>query len=234
LYGTGNYTGRYMPEPIKVLIIENHPIFSMGLSVMIKKLQDFQIIGEAVNSTDAMKIAKNEKPRLVIMDIALGKESGLDLITQLKTLDSDILILVISMYDERFYSERVLRLGARGYIMKDRSVDNVKEAIKTVVSGKVYLSETERERILEAMTGENTRGINDWVLLLRKLSNRELQIFSLMGKGFGTLEIASRFNLSTKTIDTHKEHIKLKLHCNTSLELRQLAIEWLLNPDSQK
>jgi len=115
--------------------------------------------------------------------------------------------------------------------MKDRPQESIIEAVKTVTSGKIYLSETERERIFEAMAGVPSRGTNDWDISLRKLSNRELEVFSLMGKGLGTLEIASRFNLSTKTIDTHKEHIKQKLHCNTSLELRQLAIEWLSHPD---
>jgi DNA-binding NarL/FixJ family response regulator len=137
------------------------------------------------------------------------------------------------MYDERYYSERLLRQGARGYIMKSANSDEVIEAIKTVMSGKVYLSESERERIFEAMTAETTRGVKDWAYSLRKLSDRELQVFSLIGKGYGTIEIASKFDLSTKTIDTHKEHIKIKLHCNTSQELRQLAIEWSNNSSSQ-
>jgi DNA-binding NarL/FixJ family response regulator len=130
------------------------------------------------------------------------------------------------MHDERYYSERLLRMGARGYVMKTEPAENVMEAVKTVMTGKVYLSENERERIFEAMTDESSWGTKDWSNSLRKLSDRELQIFSMIGKGYGTIEIASKFNLSTKTIDTHKEHIKLKLHCNTSQELRQLAIEW--------
>jgi DNA-binding NarL/FixJ family response regulator len=137
------------------------------------------------------------------------------------------------MYDERYYSERLLRQGARGYIMKSAPAGDVIEAIKTVMEGKVYLSESERERIFEAMTGESTRGVKDWAYSLRKLSDRELQVFTLIGKGYGTIEIATKFNLSTKTIDTHKEHIKIKLHCNTSQELRQLAIEWSNSSGSQ-
>ncbi|MCL2805241.1 MAG: response regulator transcription factor [Treponema sp.] len=223
-----------MPDPVKVLIVESQPVFSRGLVSLIQGTHGYLVIGEALNSGDALKLAKKLKPKLVILDIALGKENALNLITQLKAQDSEVLILVLSMHDERFYSERVLRLGARGYIMKDKPEEKVIEAVNTVVSGKVYLSEIERERIFEAMAGVNPRGGNDWDLSLRKLSNRELQIFTLMGKGLGTLEIASRFNLSTKTIDTHKEHIKQKLHCNTSLELRQLAIEWLSNPDDRE
>ena len=214
----------------KVLIVEDHPLFSKGLASLIGNAPAYIVVGEAKNHAAALHIAEQEKPQLVILDIDLGEESGLDLIPRLKALDADIIILALSMYDERYYSERVLRLGARGYIMKDEASNKVMEAIKTVMSGKVYLSDTERERIFEAMTGENARGVKDWAISLRKLSNRELQVFSLMGKGFGTIEIANKFNLSAKTIDTHKEHIKLKLHCNTSQELRQLAIEWSAHP----
>jgi DNA-binding NarL/FixJ family response regulator len=178
-----------------------------------------------------MKIARQEKPALAIVDIGLGAESGMDLIPQLKSLDPNIVILVLSMRDERYYSERVLRLGARGYIMKSEPPHKVLEAIKTVMAGKVYLSDNERERILEAMTGESLRGVKDWAVSMKKLSDREFQIFSCLSKGLGTIEIAKKFNLSTKTIDTHKEHIKLKLHCNSSQEIRRLAIEWGNQPD---
>jgi DNA-binding NarL/FixJ family response regulator len=134
------------------------------------------------------------------------------------------------MYDERYYSERVLRSGALGYIMKDEAANKVMDAIQTVMSGKVYLSDTERERIFETMTAEDMRKEKDWAVSMRKLSDRELQVFSCMGKGLGTIEIANKFNLSTKTVDAHKEHIKLKLHCNSSQKLRQLAIEWANHP----
>jgi DNA-binding NarL/FixJ family response regulator len=210
----------------RVLIVDEHPMFIMGLSSLIKSTPSFTVCGEASTIEGAVKILEKEKPQLAMVEIHLANENGMDLIPQLKAFDPEIVILVLSTYDERYYSERLLRLGARGYIMKTASADEVTEAMRTVMSGKVYLSEGERERIFEAMTGESTRGVKDWANSLRKLSDRELQVFSLIGKGFGTIEIASRFNLSTKTIDTHKEHIKLKLHCNTSQELRQLAIEW--------
>jgi len=216
----------------KVLIVEDHPLFSKGLSSLIGNTPGYQVVGEADNIAFALKIAEQEKPQLAIVDIDLGDESGMELIPMLKARDAGILILVLSMFDERYYSERVLRLGARGYIMKDEASTRVLDAIQTIMSGKVYLSDSERERIFEAMTGENSKGVKDWAVSMRKLSNRELQVFSLMGKGFGTIEIANRFNLSTKTIDTHKEHIKLKLNCSTSQELRQLAIEWATHPDS--
>jgi two-component system, NarL family, response regulator NreC len=210
----------------KVLIIDEYPLFCIGLSSLIKLIPGYSVVGEAATIADAMKIAEKEKPNLAIMEIHLGNENGMELIPLLKAKCPGIFILVMSMHNERYYSERVLRMGAQGYIMKNAQAGDVKNAINTVISGKVYLSENERERIFEAITGENYRGMKDWANSMRKLSDRELQVFSLIGKGYGTIEIASRLGLSTKTIDTHKEHIKIKLHCNTSQELRQIAIEW--------
>jgi len=218
-------------KTVKVMIVEDHPVFSKGLAALIASKADYTVIGEAATLAGAMDMAEQTRPDLAIIDINLGGDTGIDLIPRLKARHPGIIILVLSMYDERYYSERMLRLGARGYIMKDQAGNKVLDAIQTVMSGKVYLSESERERILEAMTGENLRDVKDWTMSLRKLSNRELQIFSLLGKGLGTIEMAAQFGLSTKTIDTHKEHIKLKLHCSTSQELRQLAIEWANRPE---
>ena len=210
----------------KVLIIDNQPLYSTGLSSLLENQHKFNIIGMVSDSDAAVKIMEKDKPRLIIMEIRLGKENGMDLISKLKLLNPEVSILVLSIHDERYYSERVLRLGARGFVMKTSSCEVIMDAIFTVLEGKVYLSDNERERIFQAMTGETSRGTKDMAISLQKLSNRELQVFSLIGKGLGTIEIASRLDLSTKTIDTHKEHIKLKLHCSTSQELRQQAIEW--------
>ena len=210
----------------RVLIIDDQPLFTMGLTALLGKYNKYNIVGIAANSQDALLAAEKEKPRLVIMEIHLGRENAMDLILELKNINPEAAILVLSSNDERFYSERVLRLGARGYIMKNAPANTVMDAVTTILDGKVYLSENERDRIFQAMTGGGSRSAKDWTISLQKLSDRELQVFSLIGKGYGTIEIASRFNISTKTIDSHKEHIKLKLHCNTSQELRQLAIEW--------
>jgi DNA-binding NarL/FixJ family response regulator len=210
----------------RVLIVDDHPLFIMGLTSLLESYNKFNIVGTAENISGALRLAEKENPRLVIMEISLGGENGIDLIQKLKNLNHEIVILVLSANDERYYSERILRMGARGFIMKTSPSQIVMDAVFTVLNGKVYLSEDERDRIFQAMADESSRGAKDWSMSIEKLSNRELQVFSLIGKGYGTIEIASRFNLSTKTIDTHKEHIKLKLHCSTSQELRQLAIEW--------
>jgi DNA-binding NarL/FixJ family response regulator len=225
-----------MPEhkTVKVMIVDDQPLFSKGLAALITAKPGYTVVGEAATIAGAMHIAEREKPNLAIVEINLGDESGMDLILRLKSRNADMAILVLSMYDERYYSERVLRLGARGYVMKNEAPARVLEAVQTVMAGKVYLSESERERIFEAVTGENMRGARDWTLSIRKLSDRELQVFSCIGKGLGTIEIADKFNLSTKTIDTHKEHIKLKLHCASSQELRRLAIEWANHPDNPR
>jgi len=211
---------------IKVLIVDKQPLFIRGLVSLLKSAPNFKISGESTTIEKALEIAEKTKPDIAIVDINLGEENGLDLIPRLKIQNPSIFIMVLSMNDERYYSERILRMGVRGYIMKTETEDKVLEAIKTVAAGKVYLSNSEKERIFEVMTGENFHEAKDWAMALRKLSNRELQIFALLGKGFGNLEMASKFNLSTKTIDTYKEHMKLKLHCNSTQELRQFAIEW--------
>jgi len=216
------------------MIVEDHPLFSKGLASLITGNMGkyvCTVVGEAVNLSEAMKIAQQEKPSLAIVDISLGEESGIDLIPRLKSLDPNMAILVLSMHDERCWSERVLHAGAQGYIMKTEPPQKVLDAIKTVISGKIYLSNNEQERVLKAMTGKNQREVKDEITLIRKLSDREFQVFSCMGKGMGTVEIASKFKISSKTIDTHKEHIKLKLHCDSSYDLRRLAIEWVNHPD---
>jgi DNA-binding NarL/FixJ family response regulator len=211
----------------KILILDEQPLHNMGLSSLLQNYDNFNIVGITTNFSDALKIAEKEKPNLIILEIYLNKENNLDFITKIKKINPQTIILVLSANDERFYSERVLRLGARGYVMKTSDINTIMDAINTVLEGKVYLSENERERLFQAMTGDSTIGSKDWTMSLQKLSNRELQIFTLIGKGYGTIEIASRFNISTKTIDSHKEHLKLKLHCSTTQELRQLAIEWV-------
>jgi len=210
-----------------VLIIDNHPLFIMGLSSLLEKTANVNIIGTADNYSDALEIAEKEKPTLILMEIRLGKENGLDFIQKLKFISHGTVILIISSLDERLYSERILRLGARGYVLKTESADTIMEAINTVLNKKVYLSGNERERIFHSGAENSDKGLKeDWSSSMQKLSNRELQVFSLVAKGLGTTEIAAKLKLSNKTIDTHKEHIKKKLHINTSRELRQQAIEW--------
>jgi len=213
-------------ENINVLIIDNQPLFTFGLSILLEKANKFNIIGTAVNCAGALKIAKEKKPGLVLMEMRLGSENVLDLIPKLKVINPEVSILIISIQDERYYAERVLRLGARGFVLKTEPAEVIMNAINTILDNKVYLSDNERDRILHAMTEESSPGIKDWITSLQFLSNRELEIFSFMAKGLGTIEIASRLNLSKKTVEVHREHLKIKLQCNTIQELKQKAAEW--------
>lgn len=213
-----------------VLIVDDHPLFSRGLGQLIETQKTYKIVGMAKDRAEALTLFNQEKPNLAIVDLNLGQEDGLELIKDFIALQSDVKVLVLSMHDERFYAERALKAGAKGYIMKEEAETNVLTAIQTVMNGEIYLSESEKERIGESLSkgssAKSKKGPFDTISLL---SDRQLQIFTLIGKGFGTVDIATKLNLSIKTIDTHKENIKAKLHCASSAELRQMAIEWTSN-----
>lgn len=208
----------------EVIIIDDHPLFSRGLSQLIETQKDYKVIGMAKDRNEALSLLDKTIPDLAIVDLNLGQEDGLELIKDILVIHPKTKILVLSMHDERFYAERAIKAGARGYIMKEEAESQVINAIKTVTSGDIYLSENEKKRI--STLSEGTSDTKDRFDTISSLSDRQLQIFTLIGKGLGTVEIAKKLNLSIKTIDTHKENIKAKLHCASSAELRQMAIEW--------
>ena len=206
-----------------VIIIDDHPLFSRGLAQLIETQESFKVSGMAKNRNEALELLGKVTPDLAIVDLNLGQEDGLELIKDIVIIHPKTKILVLSMHDERFYAERALKAGAKGYIMKEEAETQVIDAIKTVVKGEIYLSEAEKKRINNDISQEASKESFD---LISTLSDRQLQIFTLIGKGIGTVEIANKLNLSIKTIDTHKDNIKAKLHCASSGELRQMAIEW--------
>lgn len=208
-----------------VLIIDDHPLFSRGLSQLIETQPDYKVVGMAKNRDEALQLFEKLEPDLAIVDLNLGQEDGLELIKEILSKNAETKILVLSMHDERFYAERALKAGAKGYIMKQEAETSVSTAIETVMNGQIYLSENEKAR-LEEHSKEKEQKKSEPFDLISSLSDRQLQIFSMIGKGLGTVEIAAKLNLSIKTIDTHKENIKIKLHCSSSAELRQMAIEW--------
>ena len=212
-----------------VLIIDDHPLFSRGLSQLIETQPSYKVVGMAKDRQEALSMFTELNPDLAIVDLNLGQEDGLELIKDFLTINPETKVLVLSMHDERFYAERALKAGARGYIMKQEPESNVSTAIETVMNGQIYLSESEKERLEELSKNKDDIQKAGPFDLISSLSDRQLQIFTLIGKGLGTVEIANKLNLSIKTIDTHKENIKLKLHCGSSAELRQMAIEWTKN-----
>ena len=209
-----------------VLIVEDHPIFSKGLSLLINAEESFTVVGEARNGSEALSMLVEKKPDLAVVDLNLGDEDGLEIIASMKSRAENLKILVLSMYDERYYAERALKAGASGYVMKEEASTLVIDALKTVLQGKIWLSENEQNYLNEHLEGHDISSSDDCFASINQLSNRQLQVFQLIGKGFGTIEIAAKLDLSTKTIDAHKEHIKQKLHCANSQELRQLAVQW--------
>ena len=209
-----------------VLIIDDHPLFSRGLSQLIETQKDYKVTGIAKNHDEAMTMLNELSPDLAIVDLNLGQEDGLELIKDILAQKPQTKVLVLSMHDERYYADRAIKAGAKGYIMKEEAESNVSTAINTVMQGKIYLSEAEQKRHDELALNKNTKKNSEPVDLVSTLSDRQLQIFTLLGKGLGTVEIAEKLKLSIKTIDTHKENMKEKLNCESATELRKMAIEW--------
>ncbi|MFW5802074.1 MAG: response regulator [Spirochaeta sp.] len=209
-----------------ILLIEDHPLFSRGLAQLIHSESNHTVIAEVQNSQNAIQIVQDRKPDLAIIDLNLGDEDGLNLIAQLRSVAPDLTMLVLSMHEERYFAERALHAGAKGYIMKAEVGAKVIDAINTVLAGKVWISEDEREHLLEHMIGGGRLENSSQLASVQSLSNRQLQVFKLIGEGWGTIEIAAKLNISIKTVDTHKAHLKEKLHCSSSQELRLMAVEW--------
>ena len=211
----------------KILIVDDHPLVRAGLAQLIGDCPDLEVCAEAADMAEALKQIDSTNPDLAIIDLSLAGGSGLDLIEHIKSRNRNILMLVASMHDEMLYAERVLAAGARGYINKQEAQESIIRAIRQVLSGKVYLSEAMTERMLSGMVdaGPEKRDIDS-------LSNRELQVFELIGQGVPSSQIASQLNLSIKTIETHQAHIKRKLGLGSAHELNQRAIRWAMDQES--
>jgi DNA-binding NarL/FixJ family response regulator len=210
----------------RILIVDDHPLVRTGFAQLIGDCPDLEVCGEAADMAEALKQIETTRPDLAIIDLSLAGGSGLDLIERVRARNKDILMLVASMHDETLYAERVLAAGARGYINKQEAQDSIIRAIRQVLSGKVYLSQNMTDRLLSGMvdaSGEK-RDIDS-------LSNRELQVFELIGEGVPTGQIAEQLNLSVKTIETHQAHIKKKLGLGSAHELNQRAIRWIMEQE---
>ncbi|NOQ69649.1 MAG: response regulator [Gammaproteobacteria bacterium] len=206
-----------------ILIVDDHPLVRTGFAQLIGDTPDLKVCGEAADMATALKLMELVTPDLAIIDLSLSGGSGLDLIEHIKARHSEILMLVASMHEESLYAERVLAAGARGYLNKQEAQEKIIPAIRQVLSGKVYLSEHMTERILNNMVSgsDDKRDID-------ALSNRELQVFEMIGQGFAPGKMAEQLNLSIKTIETHQAHIKKKLGLSSSHKLTHRAIRWIL------
>lgn len=206
------------------MIVEDHPIFRKGLAQLINEEKDMEICGEAEDVIEARKIFVKVRPDMMIVDLTLKGVSGLDLIKDFHEHRPDLPILVLSMHDESIYAERVLRAGARGYIMKQEMTDKVIVAIRHVLAGKMFFSESIVESFLGMMTGKTAASPQNPI---DTLSDRELEVFTLIGKGTGRKEIGDKLHVSIKTVGTYREKIKVKLGIKSSPELVRRAVEWV-------
>jgi DNA-binding NarL/FixJ family response regulator len=207
----------------KILVVDDHPIVRQGLARLIDEEPDLDVYAQAEEAHEAMSIIKQRKPDLVIVDISLKETSGLELIKDIKATYPNLPILALSMHDESLYAERSLRAGARGYVMKTEATAKVVDAIRKILSGRIYVSDNVAGKMMNKIVGG---GPNVGASAIDKLSDRELEVFSLIGQGYSTRKIAQRLHLSIKTIETYRAHIKEKLNLADSTELLQYAIRW--------
>lgn len=207
----------------RVFVVDDHPIVRHGLAQLINQQTDLEVCGEAEDAVQALENIMSAKPDIAIVDLTLKTTSGLDLIKNLKTQSPNVPILVLSMHDESVYAERALRAGARGYIMKEKLTDNVVLAIRRILDGKLYLSDEMREKMLYILADVPSDKAPS---PLERLSDRELQVFELIGGGFETSEIAEKLHMSRKTVHSYRTRIKEKFHLKKSSELQKLAFHW--------
>lgn len=209
------------PHEARILLVDDHPIVRQGLRMVICREHDLAVCGEASGMAEAMRAIETQRPDLVIIDLSLRDVSGIELIKRIRSEHPKLKMLVSSIHDEQFYAERVLHAGALGYVHKQESPDVIIQAIRTVLKGGIYLSKGISEQMLrQAVSGEPMRG------RIEHLSDRELEVLELIGRGLGTAEIAKRLYLSPKTIDTYREHLKTKLNLRNSVELVRYAVQW--------
>jgi len=216
--GTGQVSGK-----TRVLIVDDHPLTRSGLAYLINHQPDMIACCEAQDAAEALKGVVQSKPDLVLTDFTLPDKNGLELIKDIRAVAPQLPILVISMHEESLYAERVLRAGARGYITKDEGGERLMRAIRHVLSGTIYVSDKMSARILEIFSGGTSVQERSPV---EELSDREFEIFELMGDGLSTQQIAERLHLSMKTVDAHRAKIKEKLKLKTTNELISYAARW--------
>jgi DNA-binding NarL/FixJ family response regulator len=207
----------------RVLIVDDHPMMREGLAQLLEHEPDLTVCGQADNSAQALTSVAAGRPDLALVDISLPDKSGLELIKDLQAMQPGLPILVVSMHDETIYAERVLRAGGRGYIMKQEGGKKLMQAIRQVLSGQIYVSEKMSAKILEIFSGHRPEASHS---LVERLSDREFEVFQLIGQGKATREIAGRLHLSIKTVEVHRANMKKKLELATGADLVRYAIRW--------
>jgi DNA-binding NarL/FixJ family response regulator len=208
----------------KILIVDDHPVFCLGMGELINKAEDLTVCGSEDTPAKALKAIQRLDPDLVIVDISLKDSSGIDLVSEINSRFQGLPVLVLSMYDESLYAERALLAGARGYLMKQEAIGVVVEAVRQVLSGKIYASEGVKDKVFQRLVSPHSAADTT---PLDQLTGRELEVFRLIGEGLSTREIAGRMKLSIKTIGTYRERIKEKLGLKHYTELIKAAVHYI-------
>lgn len=208
----------------KIYLVEDHPVTRTGIAMILNREPDLEVCGETDNAGTALTAINKLKPSVVVTDICLKTSNGLELIKNVVAMCPGLPILVVSMYDESLYAERAIRSGASGYMMKDEAATKIVEGVRTVMGGEIYLSDRIKRKLIGGM--RHHRQQSQARLPMDTLSDREMEVFELIGDGYTTREIAERLNLSTKTIDSYREHLKIKLDLGNGAELVRHAIWW--------
>jgi DNA-binding NarL/FixJ family response regulator len=213
-----------LPETKRLLIVDDHPLFRKGLQELIHSEAEFAVCGEAGNAAEAMEVIRKLNPDMTIVDLSLPGANGIELIKNIRAEFPSLPILVLSMHDESLYALRALRAGAEGYVMKHEAMANVIQAIREVFNGRPYLSPAMAAQVITKFAHRQAEGETDAV---ERLSDRELEILELIGKGNEVRQIAKLLHLSPKTVETHRAHIKDKLDLKNSREVARFALQWL-------
>jgi DNA-binding NarL/FixJ family response regulator len=212
-----------MPQKRKVLLIDDHPLVREWLANLINQQSDLQVCAEASNAATALDLISQAKPDIAIVDISLEGGSGIELIKNIKAVQPQVTLIVLSMHDETLYAERALRAGARGYIMKREATKKVLQAIRCVLEGRLYISEKVNAIMTEKfVVGKSTATESP----ISRLSDRELEVFQLLGRGYSTRQIADELHISFKTVQAFHARIKEKLSLANATELLREAIRW--------
>jgi len=204
------------------IVVDDHPVYRHGVAALVMQELRLESVGEAGTIGEATELLIKGKPDLAIVDISLQGQNGLELVRIIKSDYPKTAVLVVSMHDESLYGERALKAGARGYIMKHSDPARLLDAVKGVIEGRIVVSDELRDRMMGAIIGGGQPGD-----AVSNLSDRELEVFRLIGKGFGAAEIAAALRISVKTVNAYREHIKDKIHIETAADLRKYAVEWM-------
>jgi DNA-binding NarL/FixJ family response regulator len=214
---------------INVLIVDDHPVVRKGIAQLIAAEPGFVVVGETETANEGIRLIRELKPDVAVVDLTLKGMSGMELIKAVRQEGAKTALLVVSMHDERVYAERCLRVGANGYVMKEEAAEAIVTAIRKVMDGGTYLSERLMSATVSRLVGNRTEpaaGSAPKGAMVASLSDRELEVFHLIGRGYTTRAIAEELELSVKTVEAHKANIKAKLGLKSAPELQRLAVTW--------